>query len=81
MQAQIGLDYLLLGISSDHGLHWMESQSSVILNSDYPFLGRAMGTAIERVSGFDPMSNNSTVAVLASGSEGMDCTFEAIKNV
>ena len=59
----------------------MESQLSVILNSDYPFLGRAMGTAIERVSGFDPMSNNSAGAVFAGGSEGMDCTFEAIKNV
>ncbi len=59
----------------------MESQSGVILNSDYPFLGRAMGTAIERVSSFHPVSNNSTVAVFAGGSEGMDCTFEAIKDV
>jgi hypothetical protein len=40
-----------------------------------------VGTAVERVVGFDAMPNHLDVAVLADRSEGVDRTLEAVEGV
>src|SRR2546421_10605520 len=52
---------------------------SPIMNRGDSFFVRAMGATIEILAGLDPMSDDFAPAMLAFGSQRVDCALEAVK--
>jgi len=53
-------------------------RSGAVPRATYSAASRTMGTAIKPAARFDPVTDNSTSAMGASGSQSMDCTFKAV---
>ncbi len=51
------------------------------MDSSNAFLVGAMSAAIDAAAGFNAMADDLAAAMMAGGSQGMDCTFKAVKNV